>query len=167
MLFTEVIFVPFLLVTFSIFCCARKYPRLQLLTLLLASYIFYGWWNVKFLWLILFSTFLDFWMGHCIYKSQSLLTKRIFLCFSLAGNLGLLAYFKYANFFIDSLASVLTLTGTTHAITPLAIILPVGISFYTFQSMSYSLDIYFGKLKPHDSQSSYKRHYRIAKHRIA
>jgi len=90
-------------------------------------------------------------MGKQIFKAKSPSQKKIFLSISLIGNLGLLGYFKYANFFISSLTDGLGALGISVPGTTLEIVLPVGISFYTFQSMSYSLDIYFGRLKPTDS----------------
>ena len=155
MLFTEIVFIPFLFSTFILFFLFRKHRRLQVLLLLIASYIFYGWWNVKFLWLIVFSSLLDYNIGGLIYKARNPKKRRTYLWVSLVGNLGLLGYFKYANFFIESTKAGLQAMGISSGLHTLNIILPVGISFYTFQTLSYTLDIYFGKIKPTNSMLNF------------
>lgn len=151
MLFTEIIFIPFLIGTFVLFGCFRFSRVMQLVILLLASYIFYGWWRFELLFLIVFSSCLDFFVGRAIGSSTDSHRRKQLLAVSLIGNLGLLAYFKYMNFFLDSLSGVLTGVGLSTSIPTWNIILPVGISFYTFQSLSYTLDIYQRKIKPTDS----------------
>jgi len=148
MSFSEVIFAPFVILTFLFFFFSKRFLGLQILILLIASYVFYGWWNIKFIWLILFSTLLDYNIGALIYKAKSLGRKRLYLAISLIGNLGLLGYFKYTNFFIGSVQSALDAAGMSANFSTLEIVLPVGISFYTFQSLSYSLDIYYERIKP-------------------
>ncbi len=117
--------------------------------LLGASYYFYAYWDYRFLSLIIISTVVDFFTGNRIYEAQDLKSKRIFLAISIVVNLSILFFFKYFNFFIDS-ANV-ALSSFNYSFSNLDIILPIGISFYTFQSMSYSLDIYRGELKPAES----------------
>ncbi len=151
MSFTELIFAPFAILTYLVFFCLRNRPAAQIILLLIASYLFYGWWKIGFLWLILFSSILDFTMGHLIAASASRTRRRIYLGVSLLGNLGLLGYFKYANFFVQSAGDILAAAGMEPGWPALNIILPVGISFYTFQSLSYSLDIYYGKIEPEKS----------------
>jgi alginate O-acetyltransferase complex protein AlgI len=119
--------------------------------LLVASFGFYAAWDWRFLSLIIISTLVDHYVGHEISKRHSTLVRRCWLVTSLVINLVILFYFKYCNFFIESLQSLFAAMGIETGLHTLNIILPVGISFYTFQSMSYSLDIYRGKLKPHDS----------------
>ena len=155
MLFTEIVFIPFLFITFILFFLLRKHRRLQILLLLIASYIFYGWWNVKFLWLLVFTSLMDYNLGNWIYKARKPQKRKIFLWMSLIVNLGVLGYFKYANFFIESTKALFTTFGITSGLHTLDIILPVGISFYTFQSLSYTLDIYFGKIKPTNSMLNF------------
>ena len=134
--------------------------RLQNLLLLVASYVFYGWWDWRFLSLIAFSTLVDYWVGLQIGKAnhreisveanesvRSSTAKR-WLGVSLAVNLGLLGYFKYANFFIDNWIEAWGAVGVRMDPWSLKVILPVGISFYTFQTLSYSIDIYRRKLNP-------------------
>lgn len=112
--------------------------------LLVASYVFYGAWDVRFLALIFFSTVVDFVCGLRIYQTPSLQRKRQLLAVSVITNLGLLGVFKYFDFFSQSLAE---LVGIDDPVL-LNVILPVGISFYTFQTLSYSFDIYAGRLRP-------------------
>jgi len=151
MSFTEIIFAPFLFITFFTFFLFRHHARAQIWVLLIASYIFYGWWNITFLWLIVISSLLDFAMGYLIFSATTPGKRKFYLTLSLTGNLGLLGYFKYANFFIASLGAGLKSVGLDPHWPVLDIVLPVGISFYTFQTMSYSLDIYRGQIKPEKS----------------
>ncbi len=123
----------------------------QNILLLISSYVFYSYWDWRFLSLIILSTFVDYICGSKIYFSNNQWKKRKWLFFSLAVNLGLLAYFKYANFFIDSFIDMTNITGIYISEVTLKITLPIGISFYTFQSLSYTLDIYRKELKPTDS----------------
>lgn len=118
------------------------------LFLLVVSYIFYGWWDWKFLILIAISSTTDFIIGQQIYKAKSSLKKRVYLTISLVVSLGILFVFKYFNFFIDSFIQAFTLMGKPVNYHGLRLVLPVGISFYTFQTLSYSIDIYRNKLKP-------------------
>ncbi|EDP96862.1 MBOAT family O-acyltransferase [Kordia algicida OT-1] len=116
--------------------------KARIIFLLLASYYFYMSWNPIFILLILFSTVVDYIAGKKIHQSSSKKQKRLFLIISLVTNLGFLAYFKYVNFFLGTVNDV---AGTNFFVD---VILPVGISFYTFQSMCYTIDIYYGKMKP-------------------
>lgn len=121
--------------------------KIQNKLLLVASYIFYGAWDYRFLSLLLISTIIDFFISHKIESSNSQKHKKQWLILSLCSNLGLLSFFKYFNFFIDSFIDLFNLFGISIEPWHLNIILPVGISFYTFQTMSYSIDVYQGKLK--------------------
>lgn len=111
--------------------------------LVAASYLFYGWWDWRFLSLIIISTLVDFYAARTISKAK--------LWLSLFTNLGFLSFFKYYNFFVDSLVEAWATVGVEMHASSLQIILPVGISFYTFQTLSYTIDVYRGKLKPADS----------------
>ena len=128
----------------------KRKLALQNILVLIASYIFYGWWDWRFLFLIVFSTVLDFYVGQKIYQFIGDKRKaRNWLWLSVFFNIGLLGFFKYYNFFIDSFVDMFSAFGYEIKSTwTLKIILPVGISFYTFQTMSYSFDIYYKKLKP-------------------
>jgi alginate O-acetyltransferase complex protein AlgI len=122
--------------------------RLQNLWVLVASYAFYAAWDWRFLGLIGVSTVVDFIAGRRIAEARSVGAKRGWLGVSLTVNLGILGLFKYSNFFLDSLQDLANAVGWNLTTPVLNVVLPVGISFYTFQTLSYSLDIYFGRLKP-------------------
>lgn len=149
MLFNSNTFLLFLPIVFILYWfAANKSLRLQNFLLLVASYIFYGWWDWRFLFLIAFSTVIDFIAGNKIYGSNNKRTRKAWLAVSVIINLGLLGFFKYYNFFADSFVTAVASLGYNIEPWTLNIILPVGISFYTFQTMSYSLDIYKNKLEP-------------------
>ncbi len=121
-------------------------PVLRKGVLLAASYYFYAYWDYRFTGLLVFSTLLDYTIGRLLGSVQRQPVRRLLLGASLVGNLGLLGFFKYYNFFIESAQSILGSWGL-HGGT-LEIILPIGISFYTFQTLSYTIDVYRGKLAP-------------------
>ena len=123
----------------------------QNIFLLIVSYLFYASWDWRFLPLVIISTWIDYFAGRRIYDSANPKKRKLYLLFSIVTNLSLLGFFKYYNFFIDNLDSLLTFMGLHPHLSTLSIILPLGISFYTFQSMSYTLDIYRRQLKPVDS----------------
>lgn len=114
----------------------------------MASYVFYGWWDWRFLSLILFSTLVDFLVGRALAHQEKKLTRQVLLWVSILVNLGFLGFFKYYNFFLESLVSAFSLFGYEISAGSLNIILPVGISFYTFQTLSYTIDVYRKKLEP-------------------
>jgi len=150
MLFNTFDFALFLPIVFIIYWLMNDFAlKWQNLVLLIASYVFYGWWDFRFLGLILFSTLIDYGAALMIerFRNKPAISK-LFLTMSLITNLGLLFYFKYFNFFLDNLASTFTILGLPFNTSSLNIILPVGISFYTFQTISYSIDVYRGKLEP-------------------
>ena len=152
--FTSHTFVLFLAIFFAIYWCAKS-ARFQNATLVLASYIFYGWWDYRFCALILLSSLVDYAIGSKIFTLENMRQRKVWLGVSLFCNLGLLALFKYYGFFADNLNLLAESFGwTLHPIT-LNIILPVGISFYTFQTLSYTIDIYRGQLKPAGSIVDY------------
>ena len=150
MLFNSIEYLLFLPTVFVLywFVC-NKNLKLQNLLILTSSYVFYGWWDWRFLFLIFLSTVVDYFVGLKIYDSQDNKVKKTYLWISILFNVGLLGFFKYFNFFIDSWIDLLGGFGYEQkSVRALNVILPVGISFYTFQTMSYSLDIYYKKLKP-------------------
>ncbi|WP_317040632.1 MBOAT family O-acyltransferase [Salegentibacter agarivorans] len=116
--------------------------------LLILSYIFYGWWDWRFLSLIAFSSFVDYHAGIYIYRAKRDQIKKLWLWLSILVNLGFLGVFKYYNFFAESFAGLFLNFGYEVDALTLDIILPVGISFYTFQTMSYTIDIYRRRLVP-------------------
>lgn len=148
MLFNSTVFLIFLPIVFAVFWYHGQRLRLQNLIIVLASYIFYGWWDYRFLGLILVSSFADFILGTAIYRARNHGAKKCFLICSLTINLGMLGFFKYFNFFVSSASELLSSLGFAPDEFTLSIILPVGISFYTFQTLSYTIDIYRGKLTP-------------------
>lgn len=121
--------------------------RWRWLMLLFASYLFYASWDAKYLLLILVTTVTTYFAGGQMARQKDKKAKEPWLWFSLLVNLGLLFYFKYANFTLDSIQQVVDLFGLKVHAPELKVLLPVGISFYTFQSLSYTLDIYFGRTK--------------------
>jgi D-alanyl-lipoteichoic acid acyltransferase DltB (MBOAT superfamily) len=147
MLFNSYSFLFFLPVVFLLYWRIRN-VRHQNLFLILASYVFYGWWDWRFLSLIVFSSGVDYVVGRWMSSSEDSRTRRKLLFCSLLTNLGLLGFFKYFDFFIESAAMSLEMLGFQAHPTTLRIILPVGISFYTFQTLSYTIDIYQRKLEP-------------------
>ena len=146
MLFSELNFWLFFLVTFSLYCFANHKQQNRLL--LIASYAFYCAWDWRFLSLILISTVVDFYVGKQIFSAGTAAAKKRWLVLSLVVNLGLLGVFKYFNFFVDSFQALADHLGFPVDPLIVSIVLPVGISFYTFQTLSYSIDIYRGKLLP-------------------
>ncbi|MEM6468409.1 MAG: MBOAT family protein [Planctomycetota bacterium] len=147
MSFSSFEFAVFFLVVFTVYVGTSRQLRAQNLVLLIASYVFYGWWDWRFLGLIALSSIVDFVAGQAIHRSSGR-QRALWLLFSLTTNLGLLGVFKYFDFFADSFANVLNTIGFRADAFTLGLVLPVGISFYTFQTLSYSIDIYRGKLKP-------------------
>jgi D-alanyl-lipoteichoic acid acyltransferase DltB (MBOAT superfamily) len=148
MIFNSIIFLCFLIIVLVLYWSLKNKPIIYQNTLLLvASYIFYGWWDWRFLSLIAFSTVLDYILGIKIDESKKKNVKKKYLLISIIVNLGMLGFFKYYNFFITSIESNLNLLGFKFDTWSLSIILPVGISFYTFQTLSYAIDIYKGKIK--------------------
>ena len=147
MIFTEFRFLGFFLLVFSVHWLLRG-PRVRKSWLLLSSYAFYAAWDWRFLGLILASTLIDFVTGLRIAGSQEERTRKRWLRLSLLANLGILGFFKYCDFFLSSTAGLLQSLGFEANLPVLALILPVGISFFTFQTMSYSLDIYYRRLEP-------------------
>nr|NJM01243.1 MBOAT family protein [Desulfobacula sp.] len=115
------------------------------------SYLFYAAWNPPFVVLLWISTLIDWMAGNRIFASREKFQKRFYLIFSLIVNLGLLGFFKYGNFLLDNFITVLDWLGIAYQPLRPDIVLPVGISFYTFQSMSYTIDIYRGRMKPWNS----------------
>src|SRR5215831_2970748 len=140
MVFNSITFLIFAGIFFPLYFLAKGKYRLWLI--LIASYIFYGWWDWRFLSLIMISTFMDFNFGKLIGATEEPHKRKLFLIFSMIMNLGFLGFFKYFNFFVDSFVRLMHTFGLQPGVSSLQIILPIGISFYTFQSLYYTIDIY-------------------------
>lgn len=147
MLFNSYEFILLFLPLIWLLYFGLKNPRMRLWLLAISSYFFYGYWNYKFIPLLLFSTLVDFFVGKKIGKLADRKKSKKWLLLSIVVNLGFLGFFKYANFFAENLALI---GGNSAEFIPWDIVLPVGISFYTFQSMSYTIDIYRGNFKPYE-----------------
>jgi len=166
MFFDTPIYALFLAVV--VFMYWRMGWRSQNRMLLVASYIFYGWWDVRFLGLIAASTVVDYYCAQAIAASDEVRKRRLLLTISLVVNLGFLATFKYFNFFVDSFAAALTSLGFHDVpVTTLRILLPPGISFYTFQEVAYIVDVYHRKLEPANSLLEYALFISLFPHLIA
>ncbi|NND63344.1 MAG: MBOAT family protein [Flavobacteriaceae bacterium] len=156
MLFNSIEFAFFLPLVFLLYWFVANRPlKLQNTFLLLASYFFYGWWDWRFLSLIIFSSAVDYFVGLNLAKSENAKHRKVLLTLSILVNLGFLGFFKYFNFFAESFAKAFTLLGNPIEASRLNIILPVGISFYTFQTLSYTIDIYRKKLAPTSNAISF------------
>ncbi len=150
MLFNSLIFLIFGTLFFVVWPLARRRANIRWAYLTIASFVFYGWWDWRFLFLILASGLLDFASGLGMQAMPH--RRKIFLGLSIFGNIGSLMVFKYSGFFAENISALLALFGMTVELKShfpsFILILPVGISFYTFQSMSYTIDIYKGQLAP-------------------
>ncbi len=166
MFFDTPIYVVFL--SLVVACYWGRSRKTQNVFLLAASYFFYGWWDWRFLILIAISTFVDFHCAHYIDGSDNPRHRRILLTLSLLVNFGFLGFFKYFNFFEDSLIEVLHVIGVGSVNrTVLSILLPPGISFYTFQEVAYIVDVYKRRLKPANSLTDYALFISLFPHLIA
>lgn len=125
-----------------------KNLKYQNLVIVVSSYLFYGWWDWRFLILIFISSAIDYWVGIQLSKTEVRSVRKMLLITSISANLGILAFFKYFNFFIENFARLLSAFSVQANFSTLQIILPVGISFYTFQTMSYSIDVFRKNLQP-------------------
>ena len=146
MLFNSLAFFAFLAIFLPMYFFLKG--RFRLWLCLLGSYFFYGFWDYRFLSLILISTLIDYTVGLMLSREESKVRRKRLLVISLIVNLGFLGFFKYFNFFIESFQELVLSMGTSPSFNTLYIILPVGISFYTFQSMSYTIDVYYKKIPP-------------------
>jgi alginate O-acetyltransferase complex protein AlgI len=166
MLFDTPVYFLFLIIVVLVYW--RLSWRKQNVFLLCASYFFYGWWDWRFLLLMIASTIIDYLIAQKIADELSPARRRTLLIISLCINFGLLGFFKYCNFFVESLATMLNTVGMHHIpIVFLKIILPPGISFYTFQEVAYVVDVYKGELKPSRSFVDYGLFITLFPHLIA
>src|SRR5262249_42773913 len=164
MLFHTWVFLVFCLIVFPVYLLVRKNNQWMNIWFLIASYTFYGWWNPWYLLLLFGTSAIDYWMVLLMERKQS--TRKLWLIISLVSNFGFLGYFKYSIFITENIHALLTWNGIDFqlpnpAFYPNAmlgrtdpddwlfesVVLPIGISFHTFQSMSYTIDAYFGSIK--------------------
>src|SRR6266567_4511405 len=148
MLFPTVTFAIFFIIVLPVSWLLMPKPARWRLFMLAASYYFYGYWNARFVFLIAFSTVFNWTCGKLIYRTERDVVRRGIVGVAVSGNLGLLAYFKYYDFFVSSAQNLLDKTGIHIAPEIIAITLPVGISFFTFQALSYVIDIYRRTFEP-------------------
>ena len=143
MLFNSIEFAIFLPIVFLLYWFVfQKNLKWQNLFIVFVSYIFYGWWDWRFLFLIIFSTVQDFAVSYLMSKENHEKKRKFLLAISIITNLGFLGFFKYYNFFIENFIAAFTFFGAKPNIHTMNILLPVGISFYTFQTLSYTIDVY-------------------------
>ena len=156
MLFNSINFAIFLPIVFTLYWFfTQNNLKLQNLLLLISSYFFYACWDWRFLFLLMFSTFLDFFTGLKISQAKHHKSKNIWFWISISVNLGFLGVFKYYNFFAESFASALNNIGLHVNLWTIKVILPVGISFYTFHGLSYIIDLYKNKIKAENNLINY------------
>jgi len=156
MLFNSIYFAIFFPIVFMLYWFfTNKNVKTQNVLLLLSSYFFYACWDWRFLFLLVFSTLLDYFTGLKMYEAKNNSTKKNWFYLSILINLGFLGFFKYYNFFISSFAEAMSNVGLHFNPWTLNILLPVGISFYTFHGLSYVIDIYKGKIKPENNFVDY------------
>ncbi len=149
MLFNSLDFAVFLPIVFLLYWFVfHRHLAWQNIFIVGASYLFYGWWDYRFLGLLVVSTLIDFLVSRWLGITSDRRKRKILLIISLVSNLGILGFFKYFNFFIVSYTDTFTWLGYGFTPSTLNIVLPVGISFYTFQTMSYTIDVYRRKLEP-------------------
>jgi len=146
MLFNSFIFWIFFFIVICLYRCLSHKSQNRML--LIASYIFYGYWDYRFLSLIFISTVVDYFVANAIQESKEQKTRKFALSVSIVSNLGILGIFKYFDFFSHEVSVLFTGLGLDVSLPLLNVVLPVGISFYTFQTMSYTIDVYQGVTKP-------------------
>lgn len=148
MQFNSFTFVLFLITVFAVYWMIPSGKlRIRHIFLIIASYVFYGWWDWRFLILLFISCLIDFLVAIGMDKSNSKKRRKFLIGISLVVQLGILCTYKYFDFFTDSFATLLNTLGfTVHPLT-LNLVLPAGVSFYTFQTLSYTIDVYRGKMK--------------------
>ncbi len=156
MLFNSINFAIFLPIVFLLYWCVSKNNlKFQNILLLIASYYFYACWDFRFLFLLIFSTLLDYYSGIKIENSTSEKNRKFWFWLSILINLGFLGVFKYYNFFIDSIQDVVSVFGHKIDMWTIKVILPIGISFYTFHGLSYVIDVYKKRIQAERSFINY------------
>jgi alginate O-acetyltransferase complex protein AlgI len=151
MLFNSYTFIVFLLVVLFVHNYTKLPWKVKKINLLLASYLFYAVWNPPFILLLWLSTVVDYFIGNKIYHEKVKIKRKALLVISLVTNLGMLAFFKYGNFLLENFVVMMQAIGVDYKPAPADIVLPVGISFYTFQTLCYTLDMYRKRIVPEKS----------------
>jgi D-alanyl-lipoteichoic acid acyltransferase DltB (MBOAT superfamily) len=156
MLFNSIEFAIFLPVVFLLYWFVfNKNVQLQNFFIVVASFFFYGWWDWRFLLLMITSASVDFIVGIHLKKQENKRKRKLLLIASLLVNLGFLGFFKYFNFFVSNFVEAFSFFGFQLNVSTLKVVLPIGISFYTFQALSYTIDVYRKKLEPTHSAIDY------------
>src|SRR5262245_45876864 len=140
MVFTSLTFIVFFVIVFALYWMFDKDGQNRLIVV--SGLVFYGWWDWRFAVLLLATTGIDFWVGLVLEREQRPRARTAWLMLSIGSNLGALAFFKYFNFFSDSFVRMAAMFGLHPSALTLRVILPMGISFYTFQALSYTIDVY-------------------------
>jgi len=149
MLFNSISFALFLPVVFVLYWAVQKANlRVQNALVLVASYVFYGMWDWRFAGLLLISTYIDYFIGIGLRECNKGFERKLLFWLSIFVNVGMLGFFKYYDFFVTSFSDLLGLVGLSSSMRTLSLLMPVGISFYTFKKLSYTIDIYRGKIEP-------------------
>ncbi|MEQ9008413.1 MAG: MBOAT family protein, partial [Ekhidna sp.] len=148
MLFNSLGFLVFFAIVLALYYLAPLSWKGKKVMLLLASYLFYGLWNPPLIALLWISTIIDWTAGNMLMKVETKAKRRFWLILSICVNLGFLCFFKYGNFLLENFQYVVGLFGMDYTPPKWDILLPMGISFYTFQTMSYTIDLYNRKIKP-------------------
>lgn len=149
MLFNSFEFLVFLPLVFALYWFFSKRLELQNFLIVVCSYVFYSWWSWRFLFLILFTTISSYTGGLLIERAKGKKTRQKTVClFNAILNLSILGVFKYYNFFVENFIDLMGFIGLNFHLATLHLILPIGISFYTFQALSYTIDVYKGKVRP-------------------
>ncbi|MCK5269213.1 MAG: MBOAT family protein [Sedimentisphaerales bacterium] len=151
MMFQNWIFLPFFMVAYAVYLAVKR-TRLKNLWILIASYVFYGWWNPLFLLLIGYATVFDYIMAALMEAGRR---KKLWLTLAVVNNLALLSFFKYGYFVVENINLLLERMGSSYALEMSGILLPVGISFYVFKSIGYIVDYYRGNI---EREKSFVRH---------
>ena len=144
--FEYIVFLPIVFLLYWTVC--RRSKALQNGLIIAASLMFYGWWDWRFLGLLLISAFSTFWAGWLIGNTEEQKKRKIYNVCAIVLNIGVLFFFKYFNFFMQAFVDAFSLLGVEVNVSILKILLPVGISFYTFTTLSYSIDVYQRKVEP-------------------
>jgi alginate O-acetyltransferase complex protein AlgI len=152
--FNSLTFVAFFVIVIGLWYAIDNW-RARKAMLLVASYVFYAAWNPPFILILWLSTIVDWFVARWLYAAQGQSRRRVILLISLVLNLGLLSYFKYGGFLVENFAALMTALGVDYQPATPSIILPIGISFYTFETISYTIDVYLGRCKPFRSFLDY------------
>lgn len=165
--FTTQVFLVFLLCFFPVYFLTKSYRALNHVVIVGASCVFYGWWDWRFVVLFGVTTCIDYYISQLLHHAEGDRKRRIILLFSIASNIAMLAFFKYFNFMFENVQALANAGGWTMQDFHLKIILPVGVSFYTFQSMSYTIDVYNRRIEPSKTLMEFLAYVSFFPHMVA